>query len=245
MTHSDYRFEVAGRSDIGCRRTVNEDSFIIREDMALWAVADGVGGLNAGDIASQMVVSALGKVVGEPSARTTLEATKNAIINVNRDMLALGHANPELSSMGSTIACMLVHSGYAAILWAGDSRVYRWREGELTRVTKDHSLVQSMVDAGEVGEAEAENHPQSNVITSAVGLSETFQLDTVTEAIAPSDVYIICSDGLTSVISDGELCKLIAGAENIDDFADELIAHSIDRLVRDNVTLIALRVHQH
>jgi serine/threonine protein phosphatase PrpC len=224
----------------GTVRQRNEDSVLVRPDIALWAVADGAGGHGAGDVASQAVVAALAAIPpGLPVAETLLQAR-----------LRLGAAHAALlrqaaeAGPGRIIATTLVlvamgPEGGFTCLWAGDSRAYRLSgDGRLHRLTRDHSLVQQLVDEGRLTEAEAEAHPKANVILRAVGAGEEpLELDAVDGRCAPGETLLLCSDGLFKALPEAELADRLGAGEA----AEALVAAAVARGARDNVSAITLR----
>ena len=232
-------FYCAAKSDVGCKRTLNEDSFIAREDIKLWAVADGAGGMDAGDVASRMVIErfrGLGSFLGGKSYLQDVEA---AIRGANDDIRAYSDAHLGGRAMGSTVVCMISVRDFAALLWVGDSRIYRVRGGMMEQVTRDHSLVQQLVDAGEISAAEAAIHPQKNVITRAVGAAVGIDIDVTRFRIEPGDRFLLCSDGLTDAVPEGQIAEMMRAAD-VDQGAERLLDAALANGAKDNVTFLAL-----
>lgn len=237
------KFRSAARSHVGATRTLNEDSFVVREDIGLWAVADGVGGHDVGDVASRMLVEALGALDPPRAGKAFLQAVEQSILDANRAMIAYAEKTPGVRSMGSTIVCFIAYRSHFACFWAGDSRCYRMRGDALSRITKDHSLVQQMVDSGDLTPEDARHHPRSNVITRAVGFQADLELDHVRKAIEPGDKFLICSDGLTGMLGDVEIAAILSAAP-CEAAADALLAGALGRRARDNVTLIVVEAYE-
>ena len=222
---------------VGLVRKHNEDSFLDRPDLGLWAVADGMGGMTAGEVASQAVVDALGGITGPldaPRLKAEICARTEA---VNAKLLDLAAQRGPDTTIGSTVAGLVVHSGHFACFWAGDSRVYRLRAGELDQLTRDHSLVQDMVDAGLLAPEDAERHPHASVIQRAVGVDETLVLDWVHAPIEPGDLFLLCSDGLTRMVGDAEL-EAALGRGPMEATCDALLSLTLQRGAKDNVTIL-------
>jgi serine/threonine protein phosphatase PrpC len=233
-------FLTIARTHVGCRRKVNEDSALARPDLGVWAVADGMGGHHAGDVASALVVEALAGVPAQAPARL-LEAQQR-LEEANARLVAMGRAGPEARTIGSTVAALLAdETGAVQVLWAGDSRIYRAREGALAQLTRDHSLVQDLVDLGEISPADAQRHPNANIITRAVGADERLNLDAVQDEGLPGDVFLLASDGLTRLIDDPELLAALQ-ADDLDQAADGLLQTCLDRGAPDNVTFVIVRL---
>jgi serine/threonine protein phosphatase PrpC len=229
--------ESAGQSHVGRVRTLNEDAWLARPELGIWAVADGMGGHQRGDVASRMIVDALAALpaTGDPRAlRADVEA---AIAGVNGRLREMG--GPD-TVIGSTVAMLLVHVRHFAVLWAGDSRVYRATEGRFALVSHDHSLVQDLVDRGEIGREEALRHPLSNVVTRAVGAEGDLVLDAVQGELGPGDLFLLCSDGLTKHLADKEIADLVDG-DPPDVIAARLVEATLARGAADNVTVLVVR----
>jgi serine/threonine-protein phosphatase Stp1 len=234
-------FESVARTHVGCRRQINEDAFLDRADLGLWAVADGVGGHGAGEVASGLVVDRLGRGATGEDLAARIAATEWSLANANRDLLALTAAGRAQRTISTTVVALLAGEGAFACLWAGDSRAYLWRSGALARLTKDHSLVQQLVDAGELDPEDASTHPNANVITRAVGASVALKADRIDGEARGGDVFLLASDGLTRLVSDAELARSLA-ANDLDAEADRLIETCLERGAPDNVTMVMIRV---
>lgn len=235
-----FKFLSVGRTHVGCVRALNEDALLDRADIGLWAVADGMGGHEGGEVASAAVVDALGKVSNFSTAYAFRDAAAQALAGVNEHLTVLA---ADRGTMGSTVVALLAHEGHYACLWAGDSRVYLYRQGALKRLTHDHSLVQEMVDSGAISEERARAHPRSNVITRAVGAREDLNLDGVFGAIHAGDRYLLCSDGLTGVVTDREIADAMVRAP-LEAAAERLLEQALARGAPDNVTLVMVAVER-
>jgi serine/threonine-protein phosphatase Stp1 len=224
----------------GTRRSHNEDMYVARPDLGLWAVADGAGGHDAGEVASEMIATTLQSI---PDALTAEEMLSQVRLRISATHAALHECAARKGEgvlIASTVVVLIVRHGHFACLWAGDSRAYLLRGGMLQRISRDHSLVQELVDAGELDEAGAEGHPRANVITRAVGDSaETVELDKSTGPVAAGDRFLLCSDGLTKVIGDAAIAGLL-GAGAAEDAAGNLLAEALARRTTDNVTAVVV-----
>jgi serine/threonine protein phosphatase PrpC len=225
------------RSHVGLVRRHNEDSFLERPDIGLFVVADGMGGMTAGEVASSMIVTSLNGIGHVLPAPAFMQEIRTRLAEVNRELRAIAARDDAPSAIGSTVAGLLLHSGHFACFWAGDSRVYRHREGELDRLTRDHSMVQDMIDSGLLAPDQAERHPYASVIQRAVGVDDELQLDYVHARVAPGDIFLLCSDGLTRMVTDEEIESLLA-AGPISEACDALLNQVLQRGAKDNVTII-------
>jgi serine/threonine protein phosphatase PrpC len=223
-----------GRTHVGCVRSLNEDAVLNRADIGLWAVADGMGGHEGGEVASAAVVDALSGVSNFTTAYAFRDAAAQALIEANAKLVEL---SAERGTMGSTVVTLLAHEGHYACLWAGDSRAYLYRAGALKRLTRDHSVVQEMIDAGAITEERARVHPRSNVITRAVGAREQLEVESVFGPIQAGDRFLLCSDGLTGVVTDREIAEHMIRAP-LEAAAERLIDQALARGAPDNVSLV-------
>ena len=235
------RFECVSRTHVGLKRKINEDSILVEPQRGLWVVADGMGGHESGEVASGMVVDTLRDLRLYASLDDTVDRAIDALRGVNRELIELARAQDRDKSIGTTVVGVTIADGLFRCFWAGDSRAYLLRDGELHRLSRDHSLVQDLVDAGMLRPEEAEGHANSNVITRAVGVSEKLEVDVVGGGVKPGDQFLLASDGLTRVVDDGELsAELCCGS--LEKVADNLIERVLERGAPDNVSLIIVQV---
>jgi protein phosphatase len=231
----------AARTDIGMVRASNEDSHLVRNDIGLWVVADGMGGHHGGALASSLVVEALADLPGFASGFGLLKAVREALAKVNAQLTSKAALLEHGGVIGSTVAALLISEDHFACVWAGDSRIYRLRAGALDRLTHDHSVVQDMIDRGELTPAEGAVDRRLNMITRAVGASEHLELDVAHGAIETGDRFLLCSDGLTGAVPDSELVALMS-FRLVDHAADALLERALERGASDNVTLVLVQL---
>ena len=240
-----WSFESAGCTQPGLARHTNQDAFLDRPDLGLWAVADGLGGLDGGQVASQHVVEVL-------DGRELPVRVPTAVADV---VGRLEHANDTLRdlarrqtgrAMGSTVAAMLVCGGRYACVWAGDSRVYLLRNGDLHRLTRDHSLVQQMLDSGAMEAVQARSHPQASAVYRAIGVADTIELDVVQGVLLGGVCFLLCSDGLTRWLTDEDIGRALRAAERsgstLPVVCSALLVHALTRGTVDDVTIVLVRV---
>lgn len=222
--------KAAVRTDVGKVRTINEDRVLDRGELGLWAVADGMGGMRAGDVAAQAVVDALAalEIVSDTTMADALQGASAAI-----------HAAGGGRS-GATIVAAHIVGAEATILWAGDSRAYHVHGDAVRQVTRDHSLVQDLVDAGLLEPAKAESHPRANVITRAIGVAPQVAIDTVRVGLVPGDRLLLCSDGVSRSLIPADL----AVRQPIETLADRLLAAALDRDGTDNASLVLIEAQR-
>lgn len=232
----------AHATDVGARRKINEDAVMARPEDGFWAVADGMGGHAAGDVASSALAHALTHVAFQSDLADFVDAIDDAVLAVNGQLRE--YARSELSgrTMGTTVVSLVLGEHTGACLWVGDSRLYRLRQGELRRLSHDHSAVQELVDAGVISAEQAAEHPQANVITRAVGAAEEMLVATVVFAPEPGDTYLLCSDGLYNEVPEpviGRHLDLPAEAATKALLADALAAGA-----RDNVSVVVVKLRE-
>jgi PPM family protein phosphatase len=230
--------EQAGRTDVGRQRSANEDSLVVRPP--LFAVADGMGGAKAGEVASAVAVDAVEGA--QESSEPTEAQLANIVREANRRIYDLAVADESRRGMGTTLTLAKLHGDEVSLAHVGDSRAYRLRGGELEQLTRDHSLVAELERSGQITPEAAENHPQRSIITRALGPEPDVEVDTYTLAGRDEDVFLICSDGLTSMISDDEVASILRSAGSLDEAADELVRAANQSGGKDNITVILFRL---
>jgi len=234
------RFECASRTNVGLKRKINEDSILVETERGLWVVADGMGGHEAGEIASNMVTDALRCLPAVTDLDELAGLAVEALRQVNRELIELARAGDRQQTIGTTVVGIAIADGFYRCFWMGDSRAYLLRGGEIMRVSHDHSLVQNLVDAGMIKPEEAETHANANLITRAVGVAETVEVDIASGEARSGDVFLLASDGLTRVVADYELATELQRG-SLDEVADRLLDTVLERGAPDNVSLIIVR----
>lgn len=231
------RFACVARTHTGCRRKINEDAML--SDAGLWAVADGMGGHDAGEVASALVIEAL-QAVPQSELSTRMAAARQALQQANRRLQVMAQGGAGKRTIGSTVVMMAADEKSFACLWAGDSRAYRARDGGIDQLTHDHSLVQQLVDSGDIDPSLAPHHPNANIILRAVGAGPELELDEVRGELSDGDVFLLASDGVTRLVSDDELLALLRAAD-LEAAADRLLEMCLSRKAPDNVTFVIVR----
>jgi PPM family protein phosphatase len=230
--------EQAGRTDVGRQRTANEDSLIVRPP--LFAVADGMGGARAGEVASAVAVEAVERA---RESEEPAEAQLAGIVrDANRKIYELAVADESRRGMGTTLTLAKVHGDEVSLAHVGDSRAYRMRDGELSQLTRDHSLVAELERSGQITAEAAEHHPQRSIIKRALRPEPEVEVDTYTLAGRDGDLFLICSDGLTSMISDDEVGSILRSAPSLEEAADTLVRAANQSGGKDNITVILFRL---
>lgn len=251
------RLEAAARTDPGPVRENNEDNFLVDVDAGLFVVADGMGGHAAGEVASEIAVQAVAEVLLEaedPEETRLARATpdpQDAIRErlryaMNQASLRIRRAALEdaaQAGMGTTLCVLLIEDGVAHLGHVGDSRIYLFRDDKLQRLTRDHTVVQQEIDAGRLTPELARIVPHKNILTQSVGYHGPVEPDTATRPVAPGDLFIICSDGLTDPLDDDALAEIIRKTP-AEDLAEELVQQALDNGTEDNVTVVVAAVHR-
>jgi protein phosphatase len=231
-----------GYSDIGLRRSNNEDAFVINHDLGFFAVADGMGGAASGEIASQAFADAISDVFSKnerQSERDILELVQKAFRLANEKVFSLAENNPNNHGMGCT-AELIAFDGQNFVLGhVGDSRTYFLRNGKLKQITHDHSLVQGHIDRGVITKHEAKESSKRNVILRAVGTNEALSVDLIRGEVLPGDCFLLCSDGLTDMVEDSDIENtLISSSDNLSKKVEHLINLAKAAGGADNITVV-------
>jgi len=228
------------RTHVGKVRSANEDAVIGLPEHQLWAVSDGMGGHKNGAYASNAIVEALGALSPSLPAGELMQSARDAVLEAHETILAESARNGG-ATIGATVVMLLISAGHFACLWAGDSRLYKLSDGKLQRVSRDHSLVADLVEAGHLTDEEAENHPHSNVITRAVGVGEVLEVDKRIGRVGRGDRFLLCSDGLTKYANDA-LLEEVLQTEPIETISERLLQIALDGGGADNISVIVVEL---
>jgi serine/threonine protein phosphatase PrpC len=230
--------DVGAGTHVGRVRTLNEDRYVARADTGVFVVADGMGGHDNGEVASSIIVRLMDAVAPAQSAAALLADVEAKVIQANRQVLDYAREHGK-AMVGSTLAALLIHSGFYACLWSGDSRVYLIRAGMLTQLSRDHTEARDLVESGMLTPEEAAVWPRRNVLTRAIGAAPEPELEMEQGPVQTGDVFVLCSDGLTNHVADGEIHRLAAGAPP-QEAVKALIALALERGGTDNVTVVVV-----
>src|SRR5829696_5426087 len=235
MLHVTEHFE---QSDTGRQRRANEDSYFVRAP--LFVVADGMGGAQAGEVASRLAAETFAR--GLPDDGTSEERLETRVRDANTRIHELSQQDRSLNGMGTTITAAYLDDDELALAHVGDSRAYLLRDGELSRLTRDHTLVDELVRRGELTEAEAAEHPQRSIITRALGPEPEVEIDLHTHRVRAGDVLLLCSDGLTGMLSEDEVAEILASRPSLAEAGHQLVAAANEAGGRDNITVVLFRL---
>jgi len=246
-----------GLTDVGRKRKHNEDAYLVDPERGLFVVADGMGGHAAGEVASRITVESMQEFIassddatdsswpfGQAGSRTPTAGTRltTAVEKANEKVMRAVASRPELKGMGTTVVAVLIDGERATLVHVGDSRAYLYRDGDLRRLTDDHSWVQEQVNAGILSEDEAKSHPLKNVVTRALGGSPHVSVDLIEVPIRPGDRFLLCSDGLTGMVADEEIHEFFRKEPVPEPAVRHLIELANERGGVDNITVIVVDV---
>lgn len=250
-------FEAVGKTDVGLVRGHNEDSYLVVDDQQLYVLADGMGGHNAGEVASMMAVETVAGFFDETTSDDDItwpfRPDRGLSYHTNRIRTAVKLANLRIyeaadrvadkKGMGTTFAGIYFYRDNVIVSHVGDSRVYRLRDKKLEQVTEDHSLLNDYLRTRDLTPEEIENFPRKNVILRALGMKNTVQVDAIEEKYHLHDIYLLCSDGLTDMVTDAQIESiLLANINDLERAGDELIQAANDGGGKDNITALLVRV---
>jgi len=240
-------FDFASHTDIGRVRERNEDFLAYFDTLNghVFVVCDGMGGHNAGDVASELAVESIGKVLNQKYFPNPFEAIEEALLASNETVYNYSIGNDYLFGMGTTVVLLLIREDKVYYAHAGDSRLYQYKNHILDQITVDHSYVQQLLQKGLITQKEAQYHPRRNEITNGIGLSKKFDPDISPKAIIPQndDYLLLCTDGLTNMLSSDEISKILDGAQNLNEKALKLIGKANKNGGLDNISVQIIRFH--
>ncbi len=241
------KLDIYGLTDEGLVRDHNEDYISWNPESGLVILADGMGGHNAGEVASELAVKSVTEALEEVLSPDVIDACEmdfkevvhDAVIFANDEINLHAKTHPECTGMGTTIVMTLFHNDKVILASVGDSRIYRFRKGELKQVTTDHSLVQEMIDNGYMSEEEAINSTNRNLITRALGIAEEVDVDVTEHSIEKKDIYLLCSDGLSDMITDDKIFSiLVKSRQDLERATKDLVELAKEHGGHDNVSVI-------
>lgn len=228
------------QTHVGHKRKVNEDSVVALPELNVWIVSDGMGGHAAGDYASQLITDMAAVIPHDLPPGERMQALRDTIHKAH-DMIRAEADARGVDVMGATVVALILADGHFAAFWAGDSRLYRLRDGEIEMLTTDHSVVAALVEAGQMTWDEAEHHPQSNAIIRAVGVGDELELEKKRGEIIPGDRFLLCSDGLTKYAT-FEMLRTALSSQPIELICDHLIQIALSGGGADNITAAVIDV---
>ena len=234
-----------GVTDVGHVRSKNEDSILVNEDENVWIIADGMGGHHAGDFASQTITNNLSLFKQHASLDDSILLLEENILNSNSIIRKKAYKLGRNATIGSTVVCVYIWKNLLFTFWAGDSRLYRYRDTNLERLTEDHSYVEELVRMGKIEARDAEDHPAANVVLKAVGIDDNLCMDFEYFNLQNGDIYVICSDGLYKDLAESKIEPIIeSNFEDMTELSQALLASSLEAGGTDNTSIITMKVCQ-
>ena len=233
-----------GMKDVGRCRDMNQDYIFVSEEPIgnlpnLFLVADGMGGHRAGDLASEYTVSKVREAAEKSMRKIPLQILKGAFEYANQKLLEKAGESPAYTGMGTTLVAAVIDGDTAYVVNVGDSRLYKIGEG-IEQITQDHSLVEEMVRMGEISEEEARNHPEKNIITRAIGVSETVEPDYFDTKLLKGEFLLLCSDGLSNMVEDSQIKDILDRRRDLQSGAEELIRAANENGGKDNIAVVLI-----
>lgn len=233
-------FKSSAITHVGMVRKLNEDAYAERSDIGVWVVADGMGGHAAGEVASKAVTDAIMGLGHANNFDEMHAAVRRSLKGANRQLLEQADNYEDERVPGATVVVLIIDGNQGAVVWCGDSRIYRCSDQQLIQLTRDHSHVQELVDQGLIKAEDAESHSMANVITRAIGIVEAVEIDSQLMEVEPDDKYLLCSDGLSRMVSDKEI-EAIMTNKNSEEIVQSLLHTALVRGATDNVTIICVQ----
>ncbi len=239
-------FRAAAATDVGLRRKGNEDRYALAPELGLYVVADGMGGHTAGQVASELAAEASLRAIQtlDGAAATLSEKLRYAVASANRSIYSTAQQQPEYAGMGTTLVSMLGDGDRVALAHVGDSRAYLVRGDRIRQLTDDHSIVGELLRRNEISEVAAREHPHRHVLTRALGVRESVEPDLAEISPALGDVFVLCSDGLTTHVEDHEIAKTVGENDELQELCDSLVDLANHRGGEDNTTVLAVRCEE-
>ncbi len=239
---ANFTFTYSGITHTGLVRERNEDSYICLPEQNLWLVADGMGGHDSGDFASSTITEQAAKYIQQPTLDASILLLEENLLHSNRLIQEKAQKLGKQSTIGSTVACLYSWKNLSFVLWAGDSRVYRFRDHSLQRLTEDHSFVEELVRMGKIDASEAESHPAANVVLNAVGIEAELTVDMDYFEILDNDLFLICSDGLYKDLNDEKIIQILDNADStLEQTSQKLIEAALEMGGSDNCTIVLVK----
>lgn len=238
MSKAQVLFETGAATHVGKVRSRNEDSYLVRPEAGIWAVADGMGGHEDGDFASRTVVEALKSIEAQSSANELLSLCEERIFHANGVIQETSRQRGAI--IGTTVTILLAFENYFASVWCGDSRMYMVRDGKIGQISRDHTEVQDLLQNGVITAEQASHWEGGNAITRAIGVIDLPELEMTSDPLNADDVFVLCSDGLTQHVADEEILQRVKAGTS-QQACDDLIALTLERGAIDNVTVIVAR----
>ena len=234
--------KVAGVTDIGLHRKRNEDHYFIDTDRGVFLVCDGMGGHKGGDVASQMAVETLRQNLWWSTADDIVPGLRNAVKLTNKAIYDKGRSDESLYEMGTTLTVAVIHDGSLVVAHVGDSSLFHYKEGKLRKITRDHTLAEQMLTDGLLKPEDIQSNVYNHVLTRAVGVENHVEVDIYQQDVGQGDWILLCTDGLTDLVTDSEISEFLGSAHDAQETAQELVNLALGKGGYDNITIVLLSV---
>lgn len=231
-------------TDAGKVRTINQDACLDLPEIGLWIVADGMGGHEAGEVASQMIVEQCQKINEPHDLNNFITDVQHRLLEVNRSLRVMAGQKFNNATVGSTVVALLVYNRQCAYLWVGDSRIYRLRNNKLEQMTKDHSMVEQYIDEGVMNAEEANHSKVANALTRAIGGEDELNIDVKLDEIQDGDIYLLCSDGLYREVSEEKIIQIMSSGDDSNIMTKKLLECALNNGAKDNVTASVIQIKE-
>ena len=229
---------------VGKVRKVNQDACLDLAELGLWVVADGMGGHDAGEIASRMIVEQCQNINEPLDLNSFIADVEHRLIEVNQGLRVMSGQKFNNATIGSTVVALLIHNKQCAYLWVGDSRIYRLRNNQLQQMTRDHSMVEKYVADGVMSFEEANNSNMANALTRAVGGEDTLDVEVKLDEIQNGDIFLLCSDGLYREVSENKMLEIMSSGSDSITMTNNLLTNALNNTAKDNVTVSVIQIKE-
>ena len=229
-------------SDTGKVRKVNQDASLDLPELGLWVVADGMGGHQAGEVASRTIIEHCQQTSEPGDLNSFIADVQNRLLQVNRNLRKIASEQYNNATIGSTVVALLAYGKQCAYLWVGDSRIYRLRETKLEQITRDHSMVEQYIEQGVMSVEEAQHSNIANALTRAVGGEDEMEIDLKVDEIQADDIFLLCSDGLYREVSEAEMTQLMSRGDDCFTMTKNLLDSALNNGARDNVSVSVIQI---
>ena len=243
MTNSSFLiWSSASVSDAGKIRKVNQDAYLDLPELGLWVVADGMGGHEAGEVASGAIIENCQQTSEPGDLNSFISDVQNRLLQANQSLRKIAIQQYKNATIGSTVVALLAYGKQCACLWVGDSRIYRLRKTKLEQMTRDHSIVEQYIEQGIMSVEEAQHSNVTNALTRAVGGEDEMEIDLKIDEIQSDDIFLLCSDGLYREVSEADITQLMSRGDDCSTMTKNLLESALNNGARDNVTVSVVQI---
>lgn len=231
-------------TDVGKARKINQDACLDLPELGLWIVADGMGGHEAGEIASQMIIEQCQKINEPRDLNSFISDVENRLLEVNQSLRVMSGQKFNNATIGSTVVALLIHNRHCAYLWVGDSRIYRLRNNKLEQMTRDHSIIEQYIAEGTMTREDANHSNMANALTRAIGGEDELNVDVKLDEIQDGDIFLLCSDGLYREVAEEKMLELMSNGDDSNTMTNNLLENALNNTAKDNVTVSVIQIKE-